>query len=256
MSKPVRLSRLLTQLGYVETRREAEYFLDDRRVEIDGEPVTRGDVKAVPSQVTIDGEPMDPERLVIMLHKPAGYVCAHDDPGLRVYDLLPERYRFRTPKLITVGRLDKDTTGLLLITDDGNLSHRLTHPKYHVPKVYEVELELPLSGKEKALFAGGTLMLDNETAPLLPAHLEATGERSAHLTLDEGRYHQVKRMFAAAGNHVTALHRARQGGLTLGGLPVGEWKLLDGDEEELLSCHPERSEGSRAIERDSSLRSG
>lgn len=234
MTKSMRLTRLLTQLGYVESRREAEFFLEDHRVEIDGEPVTRGDVKAIPSQITIDGEPMDPERLVIMLHKPAGYVCAHDDPGLRVYDLLPERYRLRTPKLITVGRLDKDTTGLLLITNDGNLSHRLTHPKHHVPKTYEVELELPLSGKEPALFAEGTLMLDKETTPLLPAECEITGERTARLILHEGRYHQVKRMFSALGNHVKKLHRSHQGGLDLGNLKLGEWRMLSQDDEQSL----------------------
>lgn len=234
MSKAQRLSRLLTQLGYVETRREAEYFLDDHRVEIDGEPVTRSDAKATAAQVTIDGEPMDSERLVVLLHKPAGYVCAHDDPGLRVYDLLPERWRARNPKLITVGRLDKDTTGLLLITDDGALSHRLTHPKHHVPKVYEVEVDSPLSGKEKALFAAGTLMLEGESVPLLPAEFEATGERSARLTLHEGRYHQVKRMFGAVGNRVTRLHRAQQGRLDLGNLEVGKWRLLDEEDEKLL----------------------
>lgn len=234
MSKPQRLSRLLTQLGYVETRREAEYFLEDHRVEINGEPVTRSDAKATAAQVTIDGEPMDAERLVILLNKPEGYVCAHDDPGLRVYDLLPERWRARVPKLITVGRLDKDTTGLLLITDDGTLSHRLTHPKHHVPKIYEVEVDSALSGKEEAAFASGTLMLESERTPLLPAQFEPTGERAGRLTLHEGRYHQVKRMFGAMGNRVTKLHRAQQGRLDLGALKVGEWRLLEAEEEALL----------------------
>ncbi|MBM3617264.1 MAG: rRNA pseudouridine synthase [Alphaproteobacteria bacterium] len=232
--KTQRISKLLVHLGYVETRREAEYFLEDHRVEIDGNPVTRGEVKAIPSQVTIDGEPMDSDRLLILLNKPAGYVCSHEDPGLRVYDLLPERYRARNPKVITVGRLDKDTTGLLLLTDDGALCHKLTHPKYHVPKVYEAVVDSPLTGKEKELFASGKLMLESETTPLLPAEYEATGERSARLTLNEGRYHQVKRMFAAAGNRVTALHRAQQGRLTLGDLPEGKWRLLDAEEEALL----------------------
>jgi len=232
--KPLRLSRWLAQLGYVETRREAEAFLDEFRVEIDGDPVERGDVKCTPDRVTIDGEPMDAARLVILLNKPAGYVCSHEDSGLRVYDLLPERYRFRLPKLITVGRLDKDTTGLLLLTDDGTLAHKLTHPRHHVPKVYEVTLEQPLKGAEAALFAKGSLMLEGETTPLQPAEMEVLGEKHARLTLHEGRYHQVKRMFAATGNQVTALHRAQQGGLTLGGLGEGEWRLLDAEDEALL----------------------
>lgn len=232
--KPLRLSRWLAQLGYVESRREAELFIDECHMEIDGNPVSRGDVKCVPAQVTIDGEPMDAARLVILLNKPTGYVCSHEDSGLRVYDLLPERYRFRQPKLITVGRLDKDTTGLLLLTDDGTLAHKLTHPRHHVPKVYEVTLEQPLKGSEAEVFAKGTLMLEGETTPLQPAEMEALGDKHARLTLHEGRYHQVKRMFASTGNHVTALHRAQQGGLTLGDLAEGDWRLLDAEDEALL----------------------
>lgn len=232
--KAQRLSKWLVQLGYVETRREAELFLDESRVEIDGESCERADAKCLPSQVTIDGEPMDAARLVLMLNKPAGYVCSHEDSGLRVYDLLPDRYRFRTPKLITVGRLDKDTTGLLLLTDDGQLSHKLTHPRHHVPKVYEVELRDALKGDEATLFAKGSLMLEGETTPLKPAQMEVLGERKARLTLHEGRFHQVKRMFAATGNEVVALHRAAQGALTLGDLPQGEWRALDDADEALL----------------------
>lgn len=232
--KPLRLSRWLAQLGYVETRREAETFLDEFHVEIDGNPVSRGDVKCIPEHVTIDGEPMDAARLVILLNKPAGYVCSHEDSGLRVYDLLPDRYRYRSPKIITVGRLDKDTTGLLLLTDDGTLAHKLTHPRHHVPKIYEVTLEQPLKGNEAALFAKGTLMLEGETTPLQAAEMEAVGEKQARLTLHEGRYHQVKRMFAATGNNVTALHRSQQGGLTLGNLAEGEWRLLTPEDETLL----------------------
>lgn len=232
--KALRLSRWLSQLGYVETRREAEGFLREFRVEIDGNRVKRGDVKCVPSEVTIDGEALDPARLVLMLNKPAGYVCSHEDSGLRVYDLLPDRYQFRNPKLITVGRLDKDTTGLLLITDDGTLTHKLTHPRHHVPKVYEVTLRDALKGNEAEIFAKGTLMLESETTPLLPAQMEAVDEKHARLTLHEGRYHQVKRMFAALGNEVTELHRAAQGGLTLGDLPQGEWRVLDEADEALL----------------------
>lgn len=232
--KPQRLSKWLVQLGYVETRREAELFLNECQVEIEGIPTTRGDVKCTPNQVTIDREAMDSARLVLMLNKPAGYVCSHEDSGLRVYDLLPDRYRFRTPKLITVGRLDKDTTGLLLITDDGALAHRLTHPRHHVPKVYEVTLRDPLNGDETALFAKGTLMLDGETIPLKPAQMEVLDVNRARLTLHEGRYHQVKRMFAATGNEVILLHRAAQGKLTLGNLVEGEWRHLTAEDEALL----------------------
>lgn len=233
--KAQRLTKWLVQLGYCESRREAEHFLYDHKIEVEGEMLEEGvDVKATPDQVIIDGEPMDPARLVVMLHKPAGYVCSHEDSGLRVYDLLPKRFRFRVPKLVTVGRLDKDTTGLLLLTDDGALVHKLTHPKYHVPKVYEVTLEHSLNGSEAALFAKGTLMLEGEDSPLKPAEMEAIDSHHARLTLHEGRYHQVKRMFAATSNHVIALHRAAHGGLTLSDLPEGKWRLLSPEDEKLL----------------------
>jgi len=135
----------------------------------------------------------------------------------------------------TVGRLDADTTGLILLTDDGKLLHRLISPRSETPKTYEATLARPLEGHEAALFASGTLMLRGEDKPLLPAQLDVTGERTARLTITEGRYHQVRRMFAAAGNHVEALHRAAFGSLTLGDLPEGEWRLLGAEEVAALS---------------------
>lgn len=230
VSKPLRLERWLSQLGYIQSRRDADWFLEEHAVLVDGEPVERVDIKVVPSQVTIDGEPMDAEHLVILLHKPAGYVCSHEDAGLRVYDLLPDRWRARRPSLVTVGRLDKDTTGFLLLTDDGALTHRLTHPKHHVPKTYEVTLEKSLRGDEATIFAAGKLMLENETKPLLPAVMEVIDAAHVRLMVHEGRYHQVKRMFAAVGNHVQQLHRASMGGLDLGGLQPGKWRLLSAED--------------------------
>jgi len=173
---------------------------------------------------------------VVMMHKPAGFTCSHADQGRLVYDLLPPRFVKRDPKLSSVGRLDAETTGLLLFTDDGALLHRLISPKSQMTKVYEAQLARPLEGHEAALFASGTLTLRGEDKPCLPAVLEVTGERSARLTLTEGRYHQVRRMFAAAGNHVDALHRAGFGPLTLGGLEEGEWRLLTAEEIGSLSA--------------------
>jgi 16S rRNA pseudouridine516 synthase len=132
----------------------------------------------------------------------------------------------RDPALSTVGRLDRDTSGLLLFTDDGALLHRIISPKSNVPKVYEATLANDLRGDEAATFASGTLLLESETTPLLPAELEVLAPRKARLTLHEGRYHQVRRMFAAVGNHVEALHRVSVGGLALGDLPAGEWRML------------------------------
>ena len=185
--------------------------------------------------VRVDGEPLDPPQgLVLVLNKPAGCTCSSKDRGRIVYDLLPPRFRLRDPALSTVGRLDRDTTGLLLLTDDGQLLHRIISPKANLPKVYVATLAEDLRGDEAALFASGTLLLEGEQTPLLPAELEVLGARSARLTLHEGRYHQVRRMFAAAGNHVVALHRERIGGLALDGLPGGEWRMLGEDDRARL----------------------
>lgn len=210
----VKLDKLLANLGY-GSRREIRALIEDGRVtEEDGE-------------IRVDGEPLDPPQgVVLMLHKPAGYTCSTTDPGRIVYELLPPRFMRRNPVIAPVGRLDRDSTGLLLLTDDGALSHRITSPKRHVPKTYEVELARPLNGEEGTVFASGTLMLKSETTPLLPARLEVLGPQRARITITEGRYHQVKRMFAALGNHVERLHRAALGELILGDLPEGQWRVL------------------------------
>ena len=161
------------------------------------------------------------------MYKRQGYTCSTKDPGRIVYDLLPPRYRLRSPLLSSVGRLDRDTSGLLLFTDDGALLHRISSPKSKLSKVYEATLANDLRGDEVERFASGTLMLESEQTPLLPAELEVVEARQVRLTLHEGRYHQVRRMFAAVGNHVTALHRSRIGGLGLGDLPSGEWRMPD-----------------------------
>lgn len=182
-------------------------------------------------RIRIDGEPLDPPvGLVLMMHKPLGVTCSRKDQGRLVYDLLPPRYRLRDPALSTVGRLDRETSGLLLFTDDGALLHRIISPRANVAKTYEALLAEDLRGHEGELFASGSLMLASETEPLEPARLEVLGPRRARLTVTEGRYHQVRRMFAAVGNHVVALQRLAIGGLALDGLPVGAWRALAQDE--------------------------
>ena len=230
----MKLVRLIANLGYGSRKQVALMFRQGLVTDARGE-VLYADDRVDHAEVRIEGEPLDsPPGLLLMLHKPVGYTCSTKDPGRIVYDLLPPRFRLRKPLLSTVGRLDRDTSGLLLMTDDGALLHRITSPKSHVPKTYEAGLAEPLRGDEAALFASGTLMLESEDTPLQPALLEPAGERSARLTITEGRYHQVRRMFAAAGNHVEALHRSRVGALELGGLPAGEWRLLDDQEREAI----------------------
>ncbi|MCI4568410.1 pseudouridine synthase [Lysobacter sp. CFH 32150] len=232
----MKLVKLIANLGYGSRKDVALMFREGRITDPQGE-VLYADDKVSHADIRIDGEPLDPPAgLVLMLHKPVGYTCSTKDPGRIVYDLLPPRYRLRSPLLSTVGRLDRDTSGLLLLTDDGALLHRIVSPKSQLSKVYEATLAHDLRGDEAGLFASGTLLLESEPTPLAPARLEVVDPRHAALTLTEGRYHQVRRMFAAVGNHVTALHRSRIGGLELGDLPSGDWRALDaGDLDRLFT---------------------
>jgi 16S rRNA pseudouridine516 synthase len=226
----LKLLRLIANLGYGSRKQVTALFREGRITDADGEVLYADDelgVHATHDAVRVDGEPLDPPQgLLLMLHKPAGYTCSTKDQGRLIYDLLPPRFRLRDPVLSTVGRLDRDTSGLLLLTDDGALLHRIISPKSDIPKVYEATLAAPLRGDEAALFASGTLMLESEQKPLLPAELETLDPQRVRLTLHEGRYHQVRRMFAAVGNHVEALHRVSVGGLTLDGLDAGQWRAL------------------------------
>ncbi|MBN8714982.1 MAG: rRNA pseudouridine synthase [Xanthomonadales bacterium] len=230
----MRLVRLIANLGYGSRKEVAQMFRAGRVTDTDGE-VLYADDQVEASSIRVDGAPLDPgSGLVLMLHKPVGYTCSHRDPGQLVYDLLPPRFARRRPPLSSIGRLDRDTSGLLLLTDDGALLHRLIAPVSCVSKVYVATLAQDLRGDEADLFASGRLLLEGEAKPLAPAMLEACGPRRVRITVTEGRYHQVRRMFAAVGNHVQALHREAVAGLSLGTLPPGAWRELEGGERALL----------------------
>lgn len=223
----MKLVKLIGNLGYGSRKQVAAMFREGRITDADGE-VLYADDQVEHTAIRIDDEPLDPPAgLVLLLHKPVGYTCSNKDKGRVVYDLLPPRFRLRSPSLSTVGRLDRDTSGLLLMTDDGQLLYRIVSPKANLAKVYEATLASDLRGDEADVFTSGTLLLETENTPLAPAAMDVVDARHARLTLTEGRYHQVRRMFAAVGNHVEALHRSRIGGLTLDGLPAGEWRVLD-----------------------------
>lgn len=223
----MKLVKHLANLGYGSRKQVTLMFREGRITDAYGE-VMYADDPLDHDQLRVDGEPLDPPPgMLLMLHKPVGYTCSTKDPGRIVYDLLPPRYRLRSPLLSTVGRLDRDTSGLLLFTDEGALLHRISSPKSKLSKVYQATLAGELRGDEAGVFASGTLMLESEQTPLLPADLEVIDSLHVCLTLHEGRYHQARRMFAAVGNHVAALHRSRIGGLGLGDLPSGEWRMLD-----------------------------
>ncbi|MGA2499561.1 MAG: 16S rRNA pseudouridine(516) synthase [Tepidisphaeraceae bacterium] len=228
-----RLDCLLANLGYCFRSRTRE-FLKSEQVCLEGRRLLDPSARVDRDHVTVAGETLDPPALYILLHKPLGYICSHKEHGSLVYDLIPPRWTGRKPRITSVGRLDKDTTGLLLLSDDGVLVHRLTNPKHHVPRVYRAVLAKPLAGNEAAVFASGTLMLPEDRKPLQPAEMQALSPREARLTLREGRYHQVRRMFEAMDNAVTELHRESFGPLTLAGLAPGEWRLLNAAEVEGL----------------------
>lgn len=236
MTRSFRLDRLLANMGY-GSRREVQQLVRSGAVTLDGAPVAQADMKLVASQdlsgrMRISGQRLDPPPgLALIMHKPLGVTCSHKDSGTLVYSLLPSRWRSREPAISTVGRLDKDTSGLLLLTDDGDLLHRIISPRKQVPKRYLATLARSLDGTEAARFAAGDLMLEGDDKPAAPAILEPLGERQAYLTVTEGRYHQVRRMFAAVGNHVKALHRDRVGALDLpADLAPGQFRLMSESE--------------------------
>jgi 16S rRNA pseudouridine516 synthase len=230
----MKLVKHIANLGYGSRKQVQWLFREGRVTDADGQ-VLYADDKVGHDAIRVDGEPLDPPPgLTLVLHKPAGYTCSTKDQGRLVYDLLPSRFRDRSPLLSTVGRLDRDTSGLLLMTDDGGLLHRIVSPKSKLDKVYEARLAQDLRGDEAACFASGTLLLESDDKPLLPAELEVLGPRHARLTLHEGRYYQVRRMFAAVGNHVDALHRSRIGGLALDDLAEGQWRVLSADDLQVL----------------------
>jgi len=219
-----RIDQILASLGY-GSRREVRGWMEVGRITMGGVAVRDPGAKAEPGDLRIDGEPADhPDELLLMLNKPAGRVCSHDPAeGPSVYGLLPERWRRRNPPVTSVGRLDKDTTGLLLLTDCSPLVHRLTSPKHKVPKVYRVQIDRDIPAGIEEVFSGGQLRLPDEETPCAPAILRRIGNREAEVTVTEGRYHQIKRMFACQGCSVVELHRIGFGSLKLEGIAPGKW---------------------------------
>ena len=228
----MRLDALLSRYGYC-SRREAPGWIKRHSITSGGSACANPADKVQAEDVLIDGEPVEfPEGLYAALHKPAGYTCSHDEEeGDVIYDLLPFQWRHRNPAVSSVGRLDKETSGLLLITDDGKFIHRMTSPRHHVAKVYEAATEQDIPAEAVELFAAGTLTLEGERNPCAPARLEILEPRRALLTLTEGKYHQVRRMLAAVGAPVASLRRVSIGRLKLEDLNLepGAWTPIRPD---------------------------
>lgn len=212
------------------SRKEARDLIRAGRVSVEGAVCRSPEAKVgEEAPVTVDGVPMVADRPVyLMLHKPAGVVSSTDEPGERtVLDLLGEEYR--NIGLFPAGRLDKDTEGLLLLTNDGPLAHRLLAPKSHVDKVYYVEVSGILDEEDVEAVRQGVTLGDGYEC--LPGELELLSSNSAHITLHEGKYHQVKRMLASRGKPVTYLKRIKFGPLALDeSLPKGSWRPLSDKE--------------------------
>ena len=227
MTALLRLDALLSRFGYC-SRSEARAWVKAGRVRVGGAPAKSAADKAAPANVLVDGSPIEhPDGILALLHKPAGYVCSHDSAeGPTIYDLLPPQWLRRNPPVTSIGRLDKDATGALLVTDVGGLVHRWTSPKRKVAKIYEVTVSSEMPPDIADAFASGNLLLDGEDKPCLPAKLEMLGRCDARLEIVEGRYHQVKRMFASQGCTVVRLHRSRFGDYSIEGFAPGEWSIV------------------------------
>lgn len=224
-----RLDKFLSEAG-VATRKELREIIRSGRVTVDGQTVRSPETKIrEEQQVALDGLPVTPMgRVVLMLHKPAGYVTSTADPrDPTVMELLPPEYQ----QLFPVGRLDKETEGLLLFTNDGDLGHRLTAPKHQVEKEYFAQVEGTLKEEDRKAFREGIVLRDGTRC--LPADLTLCPE-GCHVTVREGKYHQVRRMLASRGKPVTYLRREREGGVALGDLERGHFRMLTSEEIDKL----------------------
>jgi 23S rRNA pseudouridine2605 synthase len=230
----VRLNAYLARAG-VASRRRADELIKAGRVTVNGEPGQLNTFVAARDRVALDGRAVGLQPLAyVLLHKPAGVVTTARDPQGRptVVDLVDHAAR-----VVPVGRLDADTTGALLLTNDGELAHRLAHPRYEVEKVYEAEVEGE-PDEEALRRLGEGLALDD--GPTAPAEARLVGPSTIELSIHEGRKHQVKRMLAAVGHPVRRLHRSRYAGLTLAGLEPGAWRELTAGEVDRLRQTPAR----------------
>jgi pseudouridine synthase len=235
----VRLNAYIARAG-VASRRGADELIKAGRVLVNGEPGQLNTFVEPSDNVEVDGRAVAPQRLAyLLLHKPAGVVTTARDPHARrtVVDLVPSE-----PRVVPVGRLDADTTGALLLTNDGELAHRLAHPRYEVQTVYEAEVDGRPTDEALRRLSDGVVLDDGATAP---ARVRRLGPSRVELAIHEGRKHQVKRMLEAVGYPVRRLHRSRYAGLDLVGLEPGAWREVSADEVAALRAATRTRSGRR-----------
>lgn len=221
----LRADQLLSRFGFC-SRREASAWLHAGRLSAAGLTIDRPEKRIDPLSTLVDGKPLEfPEGMLLAYHKPTGVTCSHNpSEAPLIYDILPPAWMRRQPPPETIGRLDKETSGLILLTDNGAFVHRWSSPRHETAKTYEITVDADIPPDLVEIFASGTLLLDGESKPCRPATLTLTSPGTATVRLLEGRYHQVRRMFAAHNLTVVRLHRSGVGALTLDGIPEGAWR--------------------------------
>jgi len=239
MSSKMRLDAILARLGYC-SRSEAKRWINQGRCVYQGLELYDSSFKVCPEDLLIDNQPPEfPHGVCVAFNKPPGLTCSHDPrEAPLIYEILPPRWPKRNPPVTSIGRLDKQTCGLLILTDDGKLVQKLTSPRHDVPKLYRFSCDVAVPAHAAELFAAGELLLEGEKNPLKPAKFEQQHDRGGLLQLREGRYHQVRRMLAHLGCEVLELERLSIGGLRLADLDLqqGQWRSLQAEQLALLDA--------------------
>lgn len=228
-----RVDKLFSRLG-ICSRREVHKLIRSGKISSDNIPITSVRQKVDPEKILYNGCLLDhPQGIKILFNKPQRAICTRLGEN-SIFSYLPENWSYRRPVVNSAGRLDKYTTGMLIITDDGDLVHRIISPKNHIAKIYDLEVEIPFNGDEVDLFKSGSIILPDEKKPCQPAYLEILGDRTGRIKLYEGKHHQVKKMIEKTNNRVLKLHRSGIGNLKLNGLKSGEWRDLTAEDLQLI----------------------
>jgi len=229
----IKVGKFLSSKGY-GSRKEIKQAIKNKLIKEDDALVKDFNCLVNPKKVFVRGqEVMFYDKINIVINKPKGYVCARagDDS---IFKLLPDIWLNRKPKVNTVGRLDKDTSGMLIITDDGLFLHKIISPKHKISKVYKVKLEKKIGAKEKQIFESGGLIIEDEDKPCKPVLFNQIDSFNVILTMYEGKYHQIKKMFTVFGNKVIELSRIQLGSLQIRNLKIGKWRELNEEDMKLI----------------------